>query len=300
MSPSLESGHDDQLVRYVLGLLPEEEAELIDELSIADDEVAARLRVVEDDLVDAYVRGRLEGETLERFETFYLSSPRRREKVTFARRFRRAIDLAAPAETDAGRQATPAAPARAWRLTAAAVVAVTVGGTLLLEDLRLRRTLGEARQQTAALDRRANDLQRQLDDARVVSAPQSAAAAPADRTPAPTRTPPALVLLPQTRAAGEIATLTVPAAAERIAIDLRLDSNDFSRYQAALRDPATGQIAWRSGWIGARTAAGPPSVSVAIPGDVLKPQHYAIELSGRRVNAGEELVASYAFEVVRH
>jgi hypothetical protein len=57
MSPHDSSSDDEQLVRYLLGLLPDEEAERLDELSIADDELAWRLRAVEDDLVDAYVTG---------------------------------------------------------------------------------------------------------------------------------------------------------------------------------------------------------------------------------------------------
>jgi len=45
MSQLHESGHDDQqLVRYLLRLLPEEDAERIDDLSISDDEVSWRLR----------------------------------------------------------------------------------------------------------------------------------------------------------------------------------------------------------------------------------------------------------------
>jgi len=60
---------DQQLVRYLLGLLPPHEADRFDEASVVDDEVAARLRGVEDDLVDAYVRGTLAIDLRERFES---------------------------------------------------------------------------------------------------------------------------------------------------------------------------------------------------------------------------------------
>ena len=80
--------HDDEeLVRYLLGLLPDEATERLDEASIADDEVAARLRIVETDLIDSYVRGQLSGARLERFESYYLLSPRRRESVRLAAGF---------------------------------------------------------------------------------------------------------------------------------------------------------------------------------------------------------------------
>src|SRR5215471_21164128 len=75
---------DQDVVQYLLGAAPEKQTELLDRLSISDDDFACRLRALEDDLVDAYVRGELSGDTLERFRSFYLSSPLRREKVRFA------------------------------------------------------------------------------------------------------------------------------------------------------------------------------------------------------------------------
>jgi hypothetical protein len=70
-----------------LGLLTEEDAERLDEMSIADDHVALDLRVVENDLVDAYVRGAMTDGTREQFELAYLSSPHRFCMVRFAKAF---------------------------------------------------------------------------------------------------------------------------------------------------------------------------------------------------------------------
>jgi hypothetical protein len=83
-----------ELVRFLLGFLPDEETELLDEASIVDDHVAAELRVVESDLVDAYVRDALPDNLRRRFESFYLTSPSRRAKVMLARKFVGAIDRA--------------------------------------------------------------------------------------------------------------------------------------------------------------------------------------------------------------
>jgi hypothetical protein len=44
-----------------------------------------RLCAVENDLVDEYVRGRLRGGMLKQFESFYLATPRRHEKLRIAR-----------------------------------------------------------------------------------------------------------------------------------------------------------------------------------------------------------------------
>lgn len=79
---------DDKLMRqYLLGNLPDAETEVCDERSFLDDEFAARLQMIEDDLVDAYVRGELAGEELAQFQTYYLASPRRLERVRFAQSF---------------------------------------------------------------------------------------------------------------------------------------------------------------------------------------------------------------------
>src|SRR3954468_22686301 len=118
---------DEQLVQYLLGLLPSEDAERLDEASIADDDVAARLRVAEDDLVDAYVRGTLIGDTRTRFESHYLSSPRRRERVASARQFVRAID-GAPRRLPADDGRGPGASRLVSTLAVAAALSLVATG----------------------------------------------------------------------------------------------------------------------------------------------------------------------------
>jgi anti-sigma factor RsiW len=142
MTLSHEPGHDDQLVRYLLGILPDEDAERLDELTVWDDEMAWRLRIVENDLVDAYVAGTLTGETLERFESFYMSSDRRRRKVRFARGFLAALERGAgTAAIDGGSnsirgEAPSSQPSRVpsrratWPLAAAAALFLLACGAL--------------------------------------------------------------------------------------------------------------------------------------------------------------------------
>ena len=48
---------------YLLGSLPEAEAERLDQLSFTDDEFSAVLEAAEKDLVDAYVQGELRGQS---------------------------------------------------------------------------------------------------------------------------------------------------------------------------------------------------------------------------------------------
>src|SRR5262245_12116577 len=94
-----EQMNDEQkVISYLLGALSETEAERLDELSVTDQEFAERLRRIEDELVDAYVRGELTGDWLDRFKAHYLASPLRREKVRFAQALLGYTDRAATAE----------------------------------------------------------------------------------------------------------------------------------------------------------------------------------------------------------
>jgi hypothetical protein len=315
MTQSQDLGHDDRLVRYLLGLLPGKDAERLDELTVADDEMAWRLRVAESDLVDAYVSGTLTGQTRERFESFYLSSEHRRRKVRFARSFLASVERDAEAtDIESVRNSIRAedsplprsnvfSPRAAWGLAAAAALFLLAGGALY-DAARLHRALDEARRVSGNLSDRAHDLERQLNDQRVANAgvARELESVRAPRTKEVTaRAVPlvALVLLPQTRALGPVTTLAVPQGVDRIALELRLEANDFRDYQAVLRDPGTSRVVWRSDRITARTADDVPAVSVIVPASVLKAQHYSLELDGVSAAGGAEVVGTYVFQMVR-
>jgi len=329
MSPSHEPGYDDlTLTRYLLGRLPEEEAERIDEETLTEESLSWRLRVVEEDLIDAYVRGTLDGETKALFEASYLTSAHRRWKVELATDFLATIDRAAttvrapqpdeavaagtrPSDTPSGARRSPI-----WLLAAAAAVVIAVGGFAWYQQTRLRQELTQAQQDRNALDRRVRDLERELTDqragraqaatdlARVRPTGSGAAAATTDSAASPVA-PGAdatgaatLVLAPQTRAVGTMDRLLLPSAGTPATFALRLESSDFRRYRAAFRDPGSGRVVWRSAAV-SPTPGTPVTVSIAVPAGVLKFQHYAIELSGLGATGLAGIVATYAFEVAQ-
>jgi len=301
---SHELVHDRQLVRYLLGLLSDDEAERVDRLSVASDEVAWRLRIAEDDLVDAYVRGTLDAEAIERFESFYLSTERRRQKVTFARTFVAAIDrTGGSSKSPSLRRAAVPRSWKVWRLAAAAAM-LLVAGLALREYLRLRTDLTVAQSVSAGLSNRARELERQLNDAREADAEtarQLESIRARGSAQALSSSPPAiaLVLLPQTRSVGPIATVAVPDGVSVVELELQLESNDFARYQAVLKDPGTNRIVWRRDRIMVRAGGRTPRAALGIPAGVLKPQHYSLELNGTNASGDAEVAGSYVFQVVR-
>lgn len=183
----MEKGiYKDKVIRdYLLGALSEDETERLDELSVTDDEFAARLQAIENDLVDSYTRGELSGESLERFRSHYLSSPRRREKVAFAEELGKLTDRIALTETAEKKIpifSQPSSTARLdekkvstrrffsfpravlqWGLAAAVLLILASGGWLVFDNLRLQNQVNHARAEREALEKREQELQSQLD-----------------------------------------------------------------------------------------------------------------------------------------
>lgn len=79
--------HSDQVTRYLLGQLPESEIQRLDALRTTDENFRQRVRIVEDDLIDCFSKGQLQGEDLMRFRRYFLASAINRERVKIAQGF---------------------------------------------------------------------------------------------------------------------------------------------------------------------------------------------------------------------
>jgi hypothetical protein len=320
------------MIRYLLADLPASQTEELDELSVTDDRFVERLRSVEEDLVDSYARGALSGDNLKRFQEHYLASPMRREKVRFAQAFLSYTDAVGPGRTPRGVPAqspTMASPPKsgsrgpswfsfitrpAWLFATAAVLLVLVGTFLVVENQRLRNRMAQTQAERATLEQQERELQQQL-------AEQSASDAETEKelarvrerlaqleqTTAGQATKPdgrgrelplvAFTLAPPTRGGGAIRTLTIPAGAGVVAFKLELESDDFPRYQANLKDPATGQVIWRGAELRAAPKGRGKTISLRLRADLLKPRMYIFELAGSQEGATPEIIGTYPFKV---
>lgn len=302
MSATPSHERDDQLlIRYLVRSLSEDESERLDELSIADDRFAADLHAVEHDLVDAYARGALAGDTLRGFEMQYLSSPAGRAKVAFARallRYPRSGERALDRHADT----TWPVPARGllpWSLAAAATVLLAVAGYLISDNVALRRQLLDAR---AGLEGRQQQLEQQLrrdqeanaETARELDRVRQSLAQLQGATPLVA----SFVLLPPTRGATELPTLSILRSARTVAVQVNLESDDFPAYRLTFRDPAAGQVIWRSPTLQASGAPASRALSITLSADLLKPRTYTLEVSGIPARGAAESVGVYPFRVV--
>lgn len=190
---SVRKYDNNLLTQYLLGTLSEAQTEECDELSIIDDDFAARLEDVENDLVDAYVRGELRGSDLKAFESSYLASPRRREKVAFAKSLQTfteqqvmTMQAAAPITAEP-EEATPVRQivedttpwwrslltlftipnlTLQWGMAAAALVMFVAGGWFVWETMRLRGQINSTQTEYASLQQREKELQAQIEQQR--------------------------------------------------------------------------------------------------------------------------------------
>lgn len=256
---------DELLTRYLLGSLPEEETERLDEMSVTDDEIVWRLRAVENDLVDTYVRGEMPADAVERFKSSYLSWPQNREKVILANAL-----LSFERKAPGARQRFAVPRLQHWAV-AASVAAVALLAYVFLAP------------------------QRQVQPpATKVARGETATTAPSPSSPATV----SFLLLPPTRGAGSIETIPIPAGTQQVVLRLQLESDDFPAYQGALRDLMNNEIVWRSESLKAAREDRTKTVSVSIPVVMLKQQNYSVELSGLPGGAPAELIGSYAFRML--
>ena len=263
---------DEHLIRYLLGELPDAEAERLDERSITDDAFAQRLRLLEDDLVDRYARGEAVG--------VQWASPYFRQKVQFAEALH-----AWTVKGQAGRTDAASSEWRRWALAAAAVLLVAGAGYLVQANLRLRTDVAQLTARQTAAEQQNAQLQRQLESTPVQGNTPSA---PITAT---------FVLRPPRRGPENEAVVGVRKDATQVAFRLEVESDAYPRFWAALKDVASGTIAWRSPDVDAEVAGANRIATIVVPAEILRPQRYVIELTGVAKSGAPELVGAYPIRV---
>jgi hypothetical protein len=319
MAPSDNQALDDKLLRrYLLGSLPEADSERLHELSVSDEEFADRLDAVENDLVDAYVQRELSEEDLQQFKSFYLSSPRRREKVQFAEGLleleRRVTTTPASLKRETAVPAPQAERAprdRSWvgvlvprfgfgALAAACLALLLAGGYLLLQNRELRKQLTDAQSHQVS-DQRAivQELEGQLEQERSKKneALQDLESARRSQLNLDQLTIVSMVLPAPTRSPGPMPTISVHAGTDLVVLVLPLESDDFTAYRAELKEAGAGRTVWRSAKVTASQEER-KSLSVSFRATLLKHQNYILKLTGIGGRDREEVVGAYPFSVV--
>jgi hypothetical protein len=298
--------------RYLLGLLPEAEQAVLEERFFEDGELLGEMRAVEQDLVDAYVRGRLAPDEKSIFESHYLSMPRHAERVAFAR------DLLAMAYAEPSLKVTESREPfwRSWLsfiqipqfgmiAALAMLVILLVSGLLLLrERARWREELAQSRAARSEQEEKLRALEQEITKGRADAAQLAAELERLRRQSArPTETAaPATIfsflLLTTTRDQVEQQTLRLAPNATQVRLLMKIRAGGYKSYRVRI-DPVDGGKTWESASVAARPAGVTTTLSILIPARNLAPGDYNLELSGIDANGAAESIENYSFRVSR-
>jgi hypothetical protein len=287
-------GDHERLTRYLLGELPDAEAEALEDECFDDDETQAALEAAEDDLVDAFVRGTLPPERLRAFESRYAASPELRERVQFARALLRMSDERAGAA---------APPARRWTAAwaAAAALAAAVAGWALVDQRGARRERDTAVLQGGQRAREARELEARL----------RAAAEELERSRAEQHR--LQGLLEEARRPLKVASFALAAGLTRdiggTVLDLTRDTTVVRLHLALIAPPPPpleaeiqtpeGRELWRARGLRPRPTAEGLAVTLTLGTDQLPDGDYVATVFGLDRGGRREETASFAFRVRR-
>ncbi len=295
--------------RYLLGLLPEPEQVVLEDRFFEDGELLSEMRAVEQDLVDAYVRGQLAPDEKSVFESHYLSMPRHAERVAFTR------DLLALANAEPSLKVTESREPfwRSWLSfiqipqfgisAALAMIAILLVSGLLLfrERARWRKELAKSQAEQAAQKEKLSALEQEIAKGRADAA-QLAAELERLRQQSTERQAPATIfsflLLTTARDQVEQQTLRLAPNAAQVRLQMKIRADAYKSYRVRI-DPVDGGKNWESASVTARSAGVTTTLSVLVPARNLPSGDYNLELSGIDANGAAESIENYSFRVSR-
>lgn len=315
MEPDQKIHEPSLLRRYLLGELTESEQQDVEGDLFTQDDFADRLASVEDDLIDSYVAGELSEHEHEHFQSHFLTSPRRRERVATARALAQSPQALA---RQPGRSAskvlefggrrevrrTRPAASWAWPMAAAASIVILGGASFLA----MNALLSPQRTEVSRLTQQVERLRAEVSSRPPASAPdketllaelrktldrdsRSGAAAPLEFVVPPSDL---------RRNSGGLPTrLVVPGGQHTVQLRLALDpattAKRYAVYQAVIQTSEGAQI-----WGGKATREpGTGGLRITVPSAALKGGQYRLLVSGVNASgAAEELEEYYVFEVV--
>lgn len=310
--------------RFFLGEMSEDERGAFEAAFVADEGLFEQARAVEDELVEAYVRGTLAPVEREKFERCFLTSARRRGRVEFTRAMLGRLAGQSGETATKATAVTMAARPSVWDSivglfrtpqlaygAAFALLALIVGGWLLLRSPNRPELARQATPTPTAQPTRNEHSQSNENANSHVESPSNTNASPtpkpgtpdANQNQQPPKTPkrledvstPVLALFAGgVRGGGKIPELNLPPSASGARLQLHLESQDYQTYRAEVVDP-DGKRVFRSRGLKARNSV----INLYVPARSLARGDYLIKLSGLNPQNEMESVADYALRVNR-
>jgi hypothetical protein len=312
----LDHNQEALITRYLLGQLPPEQGDTIEERFFADSEYLEQILAAEDNLVDDYVADRLTARDRRDFEQHWLLGAERHRDVSVAR-LTRALISESPAGTNiANRPVTLNARGTKrfdrtrWIALAAAVALVACSGWLYIRLTQLRGELDTFRSARAALEADLTRLRRGVDRDRerlesVEAAlrrerqePDAQPRATISHENAPVSVVSFALVARPTRAGERYEPLLIPRTIRTVELQIAVPSEaERPAYAAFIRTPEGGEV-WSASGIRARL--GPERVvALTVPVAALRDGDYVVTVRAHAVDGATETVDSRAFSIRR-
>jgi anti-sigma factor RsiW len=330
----VEQVHDyeDACTRYLLGELSEQEQAQLEEAYFTDDALFERFIAVKDDLIDAYARGALTGQSRERFEQHFLASPPRRKHVKEAREFIRSISAISTNDVviDPTLNSLHQRSESWWRrlvpnpsilrpfvlrgALAALLLVALVGSWEIIRDFQDARTERERLQNEETAHRQqekergrsvvptVNENSTGLPggNATNINTKRPPGVAAGKQSPGPLSTQVAsLYLLPFSSRGDSVSnSLLLRSDTRAVRLRLALKGDDYSRYDAVLRTVEGEEIIRRRA-LKAESSGAVKSVTLTLDPSLFHRRDYIVTLSGLTRGGSLEQIGDYYFRVER-
>jgi hypothetical protein len=305
--------NQEQIIqRYLLGELPEAEQSTLEEAYFNDQRLFDRMLQVENELVDKYARGLLSPPTRERFEKYYLTHPKRRERANFARALAARLDesdeVAGVSQPDAESfwnrlLVSMRGPKLALGFSVALLLMTGVSAWFLFETRRLRQDFIAQEQRERELQQQATS-ERQRAEQLAAELERRADQPPVSPSPTPIKSVPAFASLVLTIGGtrsvegGSPGLLVIPAGTEQVRLQLDLRENNYASYQAVLQ-AAGGREVFAAARLVAKPARTGASLALTIPAQRFASGDYILTLRGVSKTGEVEDVSKSLFRVDR-
>ena len=308
--------NEEEFRDFLLGDLSESERAAIEERFLAEEDFSAQIQVVEDELIESYLRRELSARDQQRFEAAFLTQPRRRERVLVMKGVLAAANAEGPLKPET--RPSPWAGLLAWfRFQNAFARYAVAAGVLILLSLGsmilYRKLVPKPGSQLAQQNLNPN----QPSATAVISPPPSPGNSQPAHIPSPVQTLPRTSPSPTVETPPNGPTLATiilhptlvrdPAASNKLIIgssvkvvrlQLDLERNEFKPFGVNIVT-VDGRVVWRGASMRLlRTSTG-ISLVVTLPAGILPADDYLVDVTGINDAGNPELMASYFFSVSR-
>ena len=321
-----ELNKEPTVKRYLLGELSEEEQDQLADIYFNNDSLYEWMLVIENELIESYLRDALSKEDREQFEKRYFSSPSRRMKVIRAKALMESINEQPDGVDDyaegSGRKRWRwGSPVLLWtrNTTALATLAflLLIGlAVTTVQSLRLQKQIKQNQAEREALQKlqqelahgsadqntliaqlteeaeRERSLREQLEKA-LNSRQQSSANANAS-----TGEVVSMILIPGlVRTGSEPQKVKIPDTSKLVRFQLPVEADNDTTYNAVLT--LNGSQVWSGDNLKPRLTGSGRAVFVTLPAYSLNDQIYLLTLYQVAANGENEPVNAYRFQVVK-